>query len=162
MRVLITLLRSLTWMCIYRRKALLAYCTMIRIVSGYNLARKSSMEKYDQIECVPTSLCKNISLSFTKESVPDLRDLVIIWEVSAVFWCSNQTVLTVVSRVVTRYESSQMMIYAQMSTGQRVVVVRHCVTAEFLTPFFYGRNVGENSSSRWGIPLLCENLRSFL
>ena len=44
------------------------------------------------------------------------------------------------SRVVPEYDSSQMMISAQMRTGQRVVVVRHCVTVVFLTPFFCVRN----------------------
>ena len=39
MRVLMPLLRSLTWMRIYRRKALLDQCPMIMIVSGYTLAR---------------------------------------------------------------------------------------------------------------------------
>ena len=43
---------------------------------------------------------------------------------------------TGVSRVVSEYESSQMMIVAHMHTRQGVVAVRHCVTVEFLTPFF--------------------------
>ena len=43
---------------------------------------------------------------------------------------------TRVSRVVPEYESSRMMISAQMCTRQRVVVVRHSVTVLFLTPFF--------------------------
>ena len=38
---------------------------------------------------------------------------------------------TVVARVVLEYESSQMMIYAQMHTGQRVVAVHHFVTVAF-------------------------------
>ena len=42
---------------------------------------------------------------------------------------------TGVTLVVPEYESSRTMISAQMFTGQRVVVVRHCVTVVFLTPF---------------------------
>ena len=42
---------------IYCRKALLAHCTMIIIVSGYTLAIYISMEIPDQIEWVHTSLC---------------------------------------------------------------------------------------------------------
>ena len=49
---------------------------------------------------------------------------------------------TGVLRVNPEYESSRMMISAQMCTGQRVVVVRHCVNVEFLTPFFCVRNMG--------------------
>ena len=45
--------------------------------------------------------------------------------------------------VVPEYESSWKMISDQMFTGQRVVIVRHCVTVAFLTPFFCVRNVGE-------------------
>ena len=76
MRVLIPLLRSLNWMKIYLRKALLAHLPMIMIVSGYTLARYSYMENPDQIEWVPTSLCKNTSLCSPKESVPELSYLV--------------------------------------------------------------------------------------
>ena len=72
------LMRSLTWIRIYRRKALLAHCPMIMIVSGYTLDRYSSMENPDQMEWGPTYLCENPSLSFTKESVPDLSDLVVM------------------------------------------------------------------------------------
>ena len=42
---------------------------------------------------------------------------------------------TGVSHVVLEYESSWMMIYAQISSGQRVVAVRHCVTVAFLFVF---------------------------
>ena len=40
-----------------------------------------------------------------------------------------------VSLAVPEYESNRMMISAQMCTGQRVVVVCHCVTVAFLTLF---------------------------
>ena len=39
MRVLMPLLRPLTWMQIYRRKVLLAHRPIIMIVSGYTFAR---------------------------------------------------------------------------------------------------------------------------
>ena len=78
MRVLLPLLRLLTWMRIYRRNVLLAHRPMIVIVSGYTLARYSSMENPYHMEWVPTSLCENPSLSSPKESVPTLSDLVVI------------------------------------------------------------------------------------
>ena len=49
---------------------------------------------------------------------------------------------TGVSHVVPEYESSRMMISAQMRTGQRVVVVLHCVTVAFLTPFSVCKMLG--------------------
>ena len=79
------LLRSLNWMQIYRKKALLAQRTMIMIVSGYTLARYISMANPDRMEWVPTYLCENPSLSSPKESVPALSDFVVICEVIVVF-----------------------------------------------------------------------------
>ena len=84
MRVLIPLLRSLIWMRIYRRKALLAQRPMIMIVSGYILARYSSIANPDRMEWVPTSLCENPSISSPEESVPDLSEFVVICEVIVV------------------------------------------------------------------------------
>ena len=49
--VLIPLLSFLTWMTMYCRKVYLSYRTTIMIVSGYTLARNSSMEKPDRREC---------------------------------------------------------------------------------------------------------------
>ena len=69
---------------------------------------------------------------------------------------------TGVSRVVPEYESSWIMISAQMRTGQSVVVFRHCVTVVFLTLFFFVRNVGETLSARWRIPLPWDNSLHFL
>ena len=66
------LLRLLTWMRIYRSKALLAQRTIIMIVSGYTLARYSSMANPDRVEWVSTSLCDNPSLYSPNESVPSL------------------------------------------------------------------------------------------
>ena len=75
MRVLMPMLRSLTWMWIYRRKALLAHRPMIMMVPGYNLTRYSSMSNPDQMEWVPNYFCENTSLSLPKETVPTLSDL---------------------------------------------------------------------------------------
>ena len=72
------LLRSLTCMRIYYRKVLLVHRPMIMIVSGYNLDRKSSMSNPDGRKWMPTSLYENTSLSSPKESMPNLRDLVVI------------------------------------------------------------------------------------
>ena len=78
MRVLMPLLSSLTWMRIYRRKALLAHRPMIIIVSGCNFARYSSMANPDWMEWVPTTLCENSNISLPNKSVPALSDLVVI------------------------------------------------------------------------------------
>ena len=78
------LLISLTWIRIYRRKALLEQHPMIMIVSGYTLARLISMANLDDMEWVPTSLCENPSLSSPKESVPALSEFVVICEVIVV------------------------------------------------------------------------------
>ena len=77
------LMRSLTWMQIYRMNELLNHGPMIMIVSGYNLDRNSSMENPEQREGVPTYLCENPSPHSSKESVPGLRDFVVILEVIA-------------------------------------------------------------------------------
>ena len=72
------LLRFLTWMQTYRRKAFLAHHPMIMILSGYTFAINSFMANPNQREWVPTSSVENSSLSLSKESVPDLRDLFFI------------------------------------------------------------------------------------
>ena len=46
--------------------------------SGYTLATQIFMANHDQIKWAPTSLCENPSISLTKETVPDLRDLVVM------------------------------------------------------------------------------------
>ena len=79
------LLRSLTSMWIYLRKALLSHRPIIIIVYGYTWVRNSSMENPDQMEWLPTSLCENPSLYLPKEGVTDLRYLGVILEVIAVF-----------------------------------------------------------------------------
>ena len=85
MKILMLLLRFLTWMRVYRSKAFLDHCPMIMIVSEHTLYIKSSMENPDLNEWVPTSLCENPRLSLPKESVLYLRYLVVILEVIAVF-----------------------------------------------------------------------------
>ena len=87
------------------------------------------------MEWVPTSLCENPSISFPKESLPALSELVVVFEVIILFLSSTQTVFTGVSHVVPEYEPSRMIISAQMRTGQRVVAVRHCVTVGFYPRF---------------------------
>ena len=77
-RVMMPLMRLLTWMHIYHRNKLLARHPMILVVSGYNQARNSFMSNPDQREQVPASLCENISLSLSKDSVPNLRDFIVI------------------------------------------------------------------------------------
>ena len=72
------LMMSLTWMRIYNSKALLAHRLMIMIVSGYTLARYSSMANPDWMEWVHISLCDNPSLYLSMESVAALSDLVFI------------------------------------------------------------------------------------
>ena len=72
------LLRSLTWMQIYRRKALLAHHPMIMIVFRYTLFRESSMANLDHMEWVPTSVYENPSLSLPNQSVPALSELVVV------------------------------------------------------------------------------------
>ena len=67
---------------------------MIMIVSGYTLARKSSMEKLDRSEWVPTSLCDNPRYSSPKESVTELRNFMFIWDVIVVLWFFSHTVFT--------------------------------------------------------------------
>ena len=78
MSLLVPLMRLMTWMRIYSRKVLLDHFPIIIVVSGYTLARKFSMENPDQIEWVLTSLCENPNLSLPKESLPDLRWLVVV------------------------------------------------------------------------------------
>ena len=106
------------------------------------------MANPDSIEWVPNSLCENPSISFPKESVTALIELVVICQVIVVFGSSIQTVFTGVSRVVPEYKFSQIIIYTQMRNGQRVVAVHNCVNVAFLSPFFCVRNVRETKSTR--------------
>ena len=80
-----SLLRSLNWMQIYCRYVLLAHRPMIMSFSGCTLARYSSMANPDRMEWVLTSLCENPSISLSKESVPDLSEVVVIYEAIVVF-----------------------------------------------------------------------------
>ena len=109
---------------------------MIMIVSEYTLARKSSMEKSDQSEWVPTYFWENPRRSSPKDSVPDLSNLVVIWDVIVVLLFSTHNMFTGVSSEKPGYEYSLGTMSAQTCTGQRCFPVRPWVTVEFLTPFF--------------------------
>ena len=78
MRFLMLLLRSLTLIRMYRRKAFMDHLPMVMIVSRYNMARKSSVENPYRSEWGPTYLCENPRRSSPKYSVPDLIFLIII------------------------------------------------------------------------------------
>ena len=67
---------------------------MIMIVSGYTLARKSSMAKPDRSEWVPTFFSDNPRHSYPKESVLDLSDMVVILDVIVVLWFPTHNVFT--------------------------------------------------------------------
>ena len=68
---------------------------------------------------MPTSLCENPIRYPLKESVPDLRYLIIIRYVIVVLWLSTHCVFTGVYYDVPGYDSSLVMISSQTSTGQR-------------------------------------------
>ena len=89
---------------------------MIINVYRYNRARNISIEKPNQREWVPTYLCENPSNSSPKESVPDLRNLAFILYIIVVWWFYTYTVFTGVLSDVPGYESSIVMISAQICT----------------------------------------------
>ena len=70
---------------------------MIMIVSRYTLARNTTMEKLDLSEWVLISLCNIPRRSSPKKSMPDLSDLVVIWDVIVVLCFPTHTVFTGVS-----------------------------------------------------------------
>ena len=71
-------LRSLTWIRTHLSNVLLDHSPMIMIVSGKSLDRMIPTENPDQREWFTNSLCEKPCLYFLQESVPDLRDLVVI------------------------------------------------------------------------------------
>ena len=162
MRLLMPLLRFLTWTHMYRRKAFLDHLPIIMIVSGYTLARKISIEKPYRSKWGPTSLWENPRRSSPKESVPDLSDLVVIWDVIVVLWFYTHTVFTGGSSNDRGYESSIVTISTHTCIGQRCLHVRHLVTMAFLNPSFCILNVGKTFSARCIHPLLCISSRRFL
>ena len=85
---------------------------------------------------------------FSKESVPDISDMFVIWDVIVVLWFYTHTVFTGLSSDDPRYESSLVTMYAQNCTGQRCFLFRHWITVVFLTPFFCVLNVGDNLYAR--------------
>ena len=56
----------------------MGHLSMIIIVSGYNLARKSSTANTDRSKWVPTYFCENPSHSSPEEIIPDLSVLIVI------------------------------------------------------------------------------------
>ena len=74
--------------------------------------------------------------------MPELRYLILIWDVIVVLWFSTHTVFNGVSSDVTGYEYSLVMILAQIRTGQRCFTVCHWVTVAFLTPLLCVQNFG--------------------
>ena len=79
------LLSSLTWMQIYRRKALLAHRPMIIIFPGTLWPDRVPWRTLTVWSGFPPSLFENASLYLPKESVPDFSEFVVIFEVIAVF-----------------------------------------------------------------------------
>ena len=162
MTVLMPLLRLLTWMRIYRRKALFAQSLMIMTFMG-TLYLGSVPWRTLTVWSGWPRLCVRIPVSLPQRKVC----LTLVNLLSSVSWLSSlwrsiQTVFTGVSRVVPKNESSWMMIYAQMCTRQRVVVVHHCVAVAFLNPVFCVRNAGETLWARLRIPLSWESCLLFL
>ena len=88
-----TLMRLLTWIRMYQRKALLDHLPTIMIVYGYTPDRKISMENIDRSKWFTTSLCENKIRSSPKERVPDLSVLVVVLDVMIVLDFSTHTVL---------------------------------------------------------------------
>ena len=78
----------------YQMKEFMDHRPMIVIISGYTIARKSSMAKPNWSEWVPISLCKEPRCFSPKESLPDLRFLVLILDVIVVLILSTHTVFT--------------------------------------------------------------------
>ena len=156
------LLGLLTWIWIYRRKALLDHRPMIMIVSGYTLSKNNLMENPDQSEWVPTSLWENPIRYSPKESVTDLSDLVFIWDVIVVLWFSTHFVFTGVLSDKPGYESSLVTMSAQTCTGQICLPFHHWVNVVLLTPLSCVLNVRETFPTRYRRPLLCGSLRRFL
>ena len=79
-----TLRRLLTLIYFYQRKSFLEHQTMTMIVSGYTIARKRSAENPKPSESGPNYLCENPRLSSMKESVTELRNFMVIWDVIVV------------------------------------------------------------------------------
>ena len=162
MRSLMPFLRSLNWICIYRREAFLDHFPIIKFFSGYILDRNRSLANPDRSEWVPTSLCEKPRSYYPKESVPDPRNLIVIWDVIVVLWFPTHTVFTGVLSDVLGYYSSLLMISAQTCTSKRCLPVHYWITVAFLTPFLCVQNSRDTLSARCIQPLLCSRLRRFL
>ena len=90
---------------------------MIMIVSGYTLDSKYYMANPVRGEWVTTSLCENTRYSYPKKSVPDLSDLIAIWDVIVVLWLLIYNVFTGASYDDPGYDSSLVIILAKTCTG---------------------------------------------
>ena len=135
---------------------------MIMVVYRHTPARKIYMAKPDQSEWVPTSLCKNLSRSSTKESTPFLNFLTFIWDVIIDFDLYTQYVLTGVLSGVYGYDYNLEMISPNICTRQRCLTICHWFTVSFLVPFFCVWNIGKTLYIMWTRPLQCLISRIFL
>ena len=94
--------------------------------------------------------------------MPDISDLVVIWEIIVFLWFSTHNVFTGVSSDNTGYESILVTMSAQNCTGKRCFPVRHWVTVLFLAPFVCVLNIRDTLSARCRHPLICGILRHLL
>ena len=126
---------------------MLDHIPMIMIASGYNKARKNSMEQSDRVECVSTYLCKkprNISMEkydrgewvstylcenpsrySPKESAPDISVLIFILYAIIFLELSTYNVLTGALYDVSGYDSSIEIISSHIHNKQRCLPVCH-------------------------------------
>ena len=86
--------------------------------------------------------------------MPELRNLIFIWDVIVVLWFYTHTVFTGVSSDDPGYDSSLVMMSTQDLTGHRCFPVSFWVTVEFFTPLFCVLNLGDTLSARCMQPLL--------
>ena len=156
------LLRSLTWIIMYARNTFLEHLPMIIIVSGYTHTRNISVENNGRREWVPTYLCEKPRRYSLKESVTDLSNFIVIWDVIVIFVISTHTMFPWVSSNVPGYDSILKMMSDHTCNGNSCFNVRHWVTVDFLTPFLCLMKFGWTFSTRWLRPLLCMNSRRFM
>ena len=100
--------------------------------------------------------------SSPKESVPDLSNMIVIWDVIVVLCFYTHTVFIGVLSDEPGYKFSLVTMSAQTCTGKRCFPVCHWVTVAFLTPFFCILNVGDIFSARCRRLMMYRSLRRFL
>ena len=157
-----TLMRLLTWIRMYQRKAFLDHRPMTTIVSGYTLDRKISKENPYRSEWVTNYLYENPISSSLKDSVPGLSYLIVIWDIIFVLWFYTYTVFTGVSSDIPGYDSSLVMISAQTCTGQSCFPVRHWFTVALLTPLLWVLNIRDTLSAMCMHTIMCSSSCRFL